>query len=352
MWSDLFLATGGIVNWNNGTLTLTQNAGALTMAHASLSFLKLGDTNIGGNAGRIGLQDTANANYNLIDGTESGFLFSHESLFCNITLTGFLYSGSTGVTGITGGLTMAGNTSGAVTLTVSAVAGGATFLLPSTTGSHTLLYDGGPGGTPSSLVLTNATAVPAGQITGVIPIANLATGTPTGSKFIRDDGTLQTIAGGGDALVANPLSQFAATTSLQLKGVISDETGSGALVFATLPSFTTGINIGTTAPASAGVIRIENAAWIASRNAANGADVNMFRVNTSDQIEWPTTAALTNIDNTLVNTGEILKLGMQKASTTNPATASANPMVSLDLRTRGAGLSSQACGAIARIHSA
>lgn len=94
-------------------------------------------------------------------------------------------------------------------------------------------------GTPSAVVLTNATAVPAGQITGVIPIANLATGTPTGSKFIRDDGTLQAIAGGGDALTTNPLSQFAATTSLQLKGVISDETGSGALVFATSPTLVT-----------------------------------------------------------------------------------------------------------------
>src|SRR5688572_582665 len=30
-------------------------------------------------------------------------------------------------------------------------------------------------------------------------------------------------SGGGDALVANPLSQFAATTSAQFKGVISDE---------------------------------------------------------------------------------------------------------------------------------
>ena len=46
-------------------------------------------------------------------------------------------------------------------------------------------------------------------------------------------------AGGGDALVANPLSQFAATTSLQLRGVISDETGSGALVFATSPTLVT-----------------------------------------------------------------------------------------------------------------
>ena len=88
----------------------------------------------------------------------------------------------------------------------------------------------------SSNTFTN---LPAAGISGVIPIANLAAGTPTGSKFIRDDGTLQTIPGGGDALVANPLSQFAATTSAQLAGVISDETGSGALVFGTSPTLTT-----------------------------------------------------------------------------------------------------------------
>jgi hypothetical protein len=45
--------------------------------------------------------------------------------------------------------------------------------------------------------------------------------------------------GSGDALVANPLSQFAATTSAQLAGVISDETGSGALVFGTSPTLVT-----------------------------------------------------------------------------------------------------------------
>ena len=42
-------------------------------------------------------------------------------------------------------------------------------------------------------------------------------------------------AGTGDALVANPLSQFASTTSAQLAGVMSDETGTGALVFANAP---------------------------------------------------------------------------------------------------------------------
>jgi len=52
--------------------------------------------------------------------------------------------------------------------------------------------------------------------------------------------------GTGDALVANPLSQFAATTSAQLAGVISNETGSGALVFGTSPTLTTAVYGGTT----------------------------------------------------------------------------------------------------------
>lgn len=38
-------------------------------------------------------------------------------------------------------------------------------------------------------------------------------------------------------LTTNPLSQFAATTSAQLAGVISNETGSGVLVFGTSPTF-------------------------------------------------------------------------------------------------------------------
>jgi len=45
--------------------------------------------------------------------------------------------------------------------------------------------------------------------------------------------------GGGDALVSQPLSQFAATTSAQLAGVITDETGTGALVFANSPTLIT-----------------------------------------------------------------------------------------------------------------
>lgn len=82
--------------------------------------------------------------------------------------------------------------------------------------------------------------VSAGSVEGT---AVLSTGETGGVKFLREDGdgtcSWQTITGGGDALVANPLSQFAATTSSQLAGVISDETGSGALVFATSPTLVT-----------------------------------------------------------------------------------------------------------------
>lgn len=49
-------------------------------------------------------------------------------------------------------------------------------------------------------------------------------------------GTVLSSAVSGDAQTANPLSQFAATTSAQLAGVMTDETGAGSLVFASAPT--------------------------------------------------------------------------------------------------------------------
>jgi len=64
----------------------------------------------------------------------------------------------------------------------------------------------------------------------------------TSSQFLKADGSVDSnVYGVGNALTTNPLSQFAATTSSQLAGVISDETGTGALVFGTSPTFTTQI---------------------------------------------------------------------------------------------------------------
>lgn len=74
--------------------------------------------------------------------------------------------------------------------------------------------------------------------------------------------------GGGDALTSNPLSQFAATTSAQLAGVISDETGTGALVFANTPTLVTPVlgvaaattinKVAITAPATGSTLTIDD----------------------------------------------------------------------------------------------
>ena len=59
-----------------------------------------------------------------------------------------------------------------------------------------------------------------------------------------------TISSGGDALTSGTLAQFAATTSAEFAGVISDETGTGVVVLATDPILVTP-NLGTP---SAGVL--------------------------------------------------------------------------------------------------
>lgn len=74
---------------------------------------------------------------------------------------------------------------------------------------------------------------------GTIAPARLGTGSGGATKFLREDSTFQTIPGGGDALTASPLSQFAATTSAQLAGVINDETGNSLLVYNTNPVLVT-----------------------------------------------------------------------------------------------------------------
>lgn len=74
---------------------------------------------------------------------------------------------------------------------------------------------------------------------GTVNQARLGSGGGGSTKFLREDNTWQVIPGGGDALTTSPLSQFAATTSAQLAGVISDESGGGPLLFGNSPTITT-----------------------------------------------------------------------------------------------------------------
>lgn len=91
----------------------------------------------------------------------------------------------------------------------------------------------------TNLYFTNARARTAISVTGSGSYDN-ATGIITITGGVSSVNG-QTGATTGFATTANSLSQFASTTSSQLATLISDETGSGALVFATSPTLVTPI---------------------------------------------------------------------------------------------------------------
>lgn len=115
----------------------------------------------------------------------------------------------------------------------SASWGGITGTLSSQTDLQTALNAklGLSGGTMTGDLTTKAAGllIP-GVVSGSVTLqAPAVAGTPT----VTLPSITSTLA-----VVGNPLSQFAATTSAQLAGIISDETGSGALMFGTDPALT------------------------------------------------------------------------------------------------------------------
>lgn len=74
-----------------------------------------------------------------------------------------------------------------------------------------------------------------GGVSSVSGTANRVTSTGGSTPVLDISATFEALLG----KVVSPLSQFAATTSSQLAGVISDETGSGSLVFNTSPTLVT-----------------------------------------------------------------------------------------------------------------
>lgn len=215
-------STGGNGDADAGKLATFDASGALKTTSAG-----------GGVAGGVFIQSSDNAS-NSLSLSSSGIVRTFEALkvstiqFATPSGTGFQSRAIT-VPATTGTLITTGDT-GTVTNTMLAGSIAASKLV----------------GTDIATVGTITTGTWQGSI---IAPAYLGTGTSIGTKYLRGDGTWQTIAGGGDALTTNPLSQFAATTSSQFAGVISDETGTGAVVLASSPTLTTP-NLGTPAAAT------------------------------------------------------------------------------------------------------
>lgn len=92
----------------------------------------------------------------------------------------------------------------------------------------------------------NKMAITAPATSSTLAVADGKTATISNTlTFTGTDSSSVAFGTGGTATyTSNNLSVFAATTSAQLAGVISDETGSGALVFGTSPTIS-GANLGT-----------------------------------------------------------------------------------------------------------
>jgi hypothetical protein len=149
------------------------------------------------------------------------------------------------------------NTTGGFAVTVK-VSGQTGVSVPN--GKSMLLYDNGTDVVDaitylSSLTTGNITASTFNKVTITAPATSstltVADGkTLTASNtltFTGTDGSTAAFGAGGTvAYTQNNLSVFASTTSDQLRGVISDDTGTGSLVFATSPTLVTP-NLGTPA---------------------------------------------------------------------------------------------------------
>lgn len=122
-------------------------------------------------------------------------------------------------------------------------------------------------------------------VTSVSGTTNRITSTGGATPVIDISATFEALLG----KVASPLSQFASTSSTQLAGVISDETGTGALVFANTPTLTTavlGSSTATTQTPGDSSNKVATTAYVDA--AVQGTDAK-------DACKYGTTAALPTV---------------------------------------------------------
>jgi len=128
-----------------------------------------------------------------------------------------------------------------------------------------------------------------------------------GTTFTVSGTTALTLPTSGTvATTSNKLSAFAATTSSELLGVISDETGSGLLVFATSPTLTTPVlgvasatsinKVAFTAPATSATLTIADGTTISTAGnfTTSGAYAMTLTATGATSVTLPTSGTLVN----------------------------------------------------------
>lgn len=152
---------------------------------------------------------------------------------------------------------------------------------------------------------------------GVFAPARLASGTPSIVTVLYGDGVWRIPPVAGDALTTNPLSQFAPTTSAQVASIITDETGSGALVFANSPTLVTPV-LGVATATSINKVTITAPGTGATLTLANN---SVFRTIGNDVVTLTSTAD-TNL--TLPESGFLMVGANNLSELDDPAVARTN----------------------------
>lgn len=171
---------------------------------------------------------------------------------------------------LTGTQTLTNKTINLANNTLTATSAQIAAAVTDETGTGSLVFATSPTLVTPTLGVASATSINKVAITAPATSATLTIAdgkTLTASNtltFTGTDGSSVAFGNGGTVTyTSNKLSAFSATTSAELAGVISDETGSGALVFANSPTLVTptiGAALATSVTASSGNITIAAAA--------------------------------------------------------------------------------------------
>lgn len=264
--------TAGQITYYSGTNTLsgtTTGTGVLT----ALGY----NTNTAGGVLAPAAALTANA---IVIGGGSGTGPSTTTTGTGVlTALGFNTNTAGGVLApaatLTANALVVGGGSGTGPSTITTGTGVVTALGVNTGSAGAFVVNGGALGTPLSGDLSNCTNIPVNQATGTLAVANggtgLTSGTSGGVLYYSATGTLASSAalaasslviGGGAGVApsttttgAGILTFLGTPSSANLASAVTDETGSGLLVFATSPTLTTpriaGSSTGYTSLASA-----------------------------------------------------------------------------------------------------
>jgi hypothetical protein len=183
----------------------------------------------------------------------------------------------------------------------------------------TFIYSGGDAGTPSSITLTNGTGLPlTSGVAGTLPVANGGTGvttstgsgnvvlstsptlvtpalgTPTSGNFSTGTFTWPTfnqnttgtaaglsatlaVASGGTGITSfgTGIATWLGTpSSANLASAVTDETGSGPLVFATSPTFTSQVTFGTSSSTRGTLVLANTSANTVTLQSSNSTAAN------------------------------------------------------------------------------